>query len=175
MSSTEDMISEDEWDCLLSSISSALDEVDKFGLSEGEHILRELVKRSEQMKAYLKEVEPFEHERIEKMRQKLLKDIRQYLEDDKIDRNRFEQEIIYYLEKFDISEEKNRLDKHFEYFLETINDSSSSGKKLAFICQEIGREINTIGSKANHAGIQRLVVNMKDELEKVKEQLMNIV
>ena len=92
-----------------------------------------------------------------------------------IDQNRFEQELIYYIEKYDITEEKVRLSNHIEYFTNTMEDSSSSGKKLGFIAQEIGREINTIGSKANHAGLQKIVIQMKDELEKIKEQLLNVL
>ena len=101
--------------------------------------------------------------------------MRDLLSDENFDPNRFEQELIYYIEKYDISEEKMRLGNHLNYFLETLNASDSNGKKLNFIAQEIGREINTIGSKANDAGIQRLVVQMKDELEKIKEQTLNVI
>ncbi|MNL43131.1 hypothetical protein D3C87_1656310 [compost metagenome] len=113
--------------------------------------------------------------RIPAVRERLEKQVRELLTDDNFDPNRFEQELIYYVEKFDISEEKIRLANHLTYFLETMKDSESNGKKLNFIAQEIGREINTIGSKANDATIQHLVVRMKDELEKIKEQTMNII
>jgi uncharacterized protein (TIGR00255 family) len=121
----------------------------------------------------LDQVSVFDPERAETIRTKLLQKVEQLSVE--YDRNRFEEELIYYIEKLDISEEKQRLAAHCNYFRETMNEKESNGRKLGFISQEMGREINTIGSKANHAGIQKLVVLMKDELEKIKEQLNNIV
>jgi uncharacterized protein (TIGR00255 family) len=124
---------------------------------------------------YLAEIEPYEKNRIERIREKILASLNEVFPNNYIDHNRFEQELIYYLEKLDITEEKVRLQNHCNYFLQTLNESVSNGKKLSFIAQEMGREINTIGSKANDAQIQRLVVMMKDELEKMKEQLSNVL
>ena len=125
---------------------------------------------------YLQKIEPFEIARIERIREKLRKDLEKYFETQNIDQNRFEQEIIYYLEKIDITEEKVRLKQHCNYFMQTVKENNTSGgKKLNFISQEVGREINTIGSKASDYEMQRLVVQMKDELEKIKEQLFNIL
>jgi uncharacterized protein (TIGR00255 family) len=120
------------------------------------------------------QVEPLESERLETVKQRLTKNLNELAASVKYDENRLEQELIYYLEKFDITEEKVRLKQHCNYFIQTMSEDQA-GKKLGFISQEIGREINTLGSKANHAGIQRLVVQMKDELEKIKEQLYNIL
>jgi len=118
-------------------------------------------------------VKSIDPERIEHVKTRLRKGIEDLKE--KIDENRFEQELIYYIEKYDITEEKTRLDNHLSYFLKALNSSDSNGKKLNFICQEIGREINTIGSKSNFAPMQKAVVQMKDELEKIKEQLLNVL
>ena len=120
-------------------------------------------------------MQSFEEERITAVRTKLEKQLEQLSLTEGPNRDRLEQELIYYLERLDITEENVRLEAHVQLFLDTLNDPESQGKKLGFIAQEIGREINTIGSKANHAGIQKLVVNMKDELEKIKEQLYNIL
>ena len=114
-------------------------------------------------------------QRMEHQRQRLNNAMEQISDRERVDQNRFEQELIYYIEKLDINEEKVRLTNHLNYFTETINSSGAQGKKLGFISQEIGREVNTIGSKANHAEVQQLVVQMKDELEKIKEQLLNVV
>ena len=119
---------------------------------------------------------PFEKNRIEKLREKLKQDLANHLQDETIDKNRFEEELIYYLEKIDINEEKVRLDTHCNYFLEVLDEiGNEKGKKLGFIAQEIGREINTIGSKANDADMQKSVILMKEELEKIKEQVLNIL
>ncbi len=123
----------------------------------------------------LTQVEPFEKEREITIRTKLNSSLLDFIPQESLDKNRFEQELIYYLEKFDISEEKTRLKHHCRYFVEVMKEPDQVGRKLGFVAQEIGREINTIGSKANHSGIQKIVVMMKDELEKVKEQLMNIL
>jgi uncharacterized protein (TIGR00255 family) len=123
----------------------------------------------------LDEVGPFEQQRILNIREKMNLSFNDYLKGGNLDQNRFEQEMIYYLERLDITEEKVRLRKHCDYFMATLSEPLSSGRKLSFIVQEIGREINTLGSKANDAAIQTLVVEMKDELEKIKEQLANIL
>jgi uncharacterized protein (TIGR00255 family) len=123
----------------------------------------------------LKAVEPFEQERISTVKERIQKNLTEIAAKENIDQNRFEQELIYYLEKFDVTEEKLRLKTHCDYFLNTIKDEQDQGRKLNFISQEMGREINTLGSKANHSEIQKLVVQMKDELEKIKEQLLNVL
>ena len=123
----------------------------------------------------MKEIEPFEKIRIEAVKLRLIENLENLKFNGKVDENRFEQELIFYLEKLDINEEKVRLTNHCEFFIETANQSVSSGKKLGFISQELGREINTIGSKANETNIQRIVVQMKDHLERVKEQLLNVL
>ena len=121
------------------------------------------------------EIEKYDEDRINNTREKLIKNLNEFVEKNAVDKNRFEQELIYYLEKFDITEEKVRLKTHCDYFLKTMQLETSEGRKLGFISQEIGREINTIGSKANNADIQKLVVQMKDDLEKIKEQMLNIL
>lgn len=152
---------------------AAIEMTDEFRKHEGEVLKKDLVKRVELILDYLGQVEPFEAQRCETIRQHLVKHLAE-LPESKYDENRLEQELIYYLEKLDITEEKVRLRKHCNYFFETV-DETGAGKKLGFIAQEMGREINTLGSKANNAEIQRIVVNMKDELEKIKEQLFNIL
>lgn len=122
----------------------------------------------------LKEVEPYEQDRIDKIKGRLLENL-QKVPEVEYDKNRFEQELIYYLEKLDINEEKDRLRNHLHYFIDTMNNGSGQGKKLGFIVQEIGREINTLGSKSNHAEMQQIVVQMKDVLEQIKEQVLNVL
>lgn len=136
---------------------------------------QDLLGRVEHIRGLLHRVPPLEEERIRNIREKLHKALAELAPPKLPDPNRFEQELVYYLEKLDISEEKVRLEKHLTHFGETMEEAPPSGKKLAFIAQEMGREINTLGSKANDAAIQRLVVEMKDELEKIKEQLMNVL
>jgi uncharacterized protein (TIGR00255 family) len=142
-------------------------------LQEGEILKKDFIYRIDLIESKLEKIPPYEDERIATVKERM----RKYLLDLDItvDENRFEQEIIYYLEKFDITEEKVRLRKHINYFREVMDEQEGIGKKLGFVVQEIGREINTLGSKANHADIQRIVVEMKDELEKIKEQLGNIL
>ena len=152
----------------------ALRITDDFRRQEGEILKVDLLKRKNLILEYLGEVIPFENNRHENIKNKLVKNLTELTQSGKYDENRFEQELIFYLEKLDITEEKVRLEKHCSYFDETI-DEEGAGKKLGFISQEMGREINTLGSKANDADIQRLVVKMKDELEKIKEQLFNIL
>ncbi len=153
---------------------SAIAMTDEFRTKEGEILKNDLIKRKDLIMQYLGEVTPFENNRHENIKNKLIKNLTELTTKGQYDENRFEQELIYYLEKLDITEEKVRLEKHCSYFDETI-DEDGAGKKLGFITQEMGREINTLGSKANDANIQRLVVQMKDELEKIKEQLFNIL
>lgn len=158
---------------IMETLVQALEMTDDFRAKEGIVLKKDLVKRVELILGYLAEVEPFEKNRHEIIKGRLQKNL-QELTSGEYDENRFEQELIFYLEKLDITEEKVRLRKHCDYFMETI-DEEGAGKKLGFIAQEMGREINTLGSKANDADIQRLVVKMKDELEKIKEQLFNIL
>ena len=155
-------------------LQSALDMTDSFRRQEGEVLKKDLLKRKELIMQYLDEVTPFEVNRHENIKNKLMKNLTELTQSGKYDENRLEQELIFYLEKLDITEEKVRLAKHCSYYEETI-DEEGAGNKLGFIAQEMGREINTLGSKANDADIQRLVVKMKDELEKIKEQLFNIL
>lgn len=159
---------------LREALSEALDALDNFRQREGAVLKTDLLAHLEQIVQLLSQTEPFESRRIEQVRQRLAKNLAEFASQQKFDQNRFEQELIYYLEKLDITEEKVRLRQHCSYFAETI-DEDFAGKKLAFIAQEMGREINTMGSKANDASIQRLVVQMKDELEKIKEQLFNVL
>lgn len=158
---------------IVETLSHAIMITNEFREKEGSILKKDLLKRVALILEYLDAVEPFENNRHEIIKGKLLKNL-QELTSGEYDENRFEQELIFYLEKLDITEEKVRLRKHCDYFYETI-DEENAGKKLGFIAQEMGREINTLGSKANDADIQRLVVKMKDELEKIKEQLFNIL
>ena len=155
-------------------LDEALDKVDSFRIKEGEILKNDLVMRSNLIASLLNDVEPYEKSRHETIKQRILKNLSELTADNKYDENRFEQELIYYLEKLDITEEKVRLRQHCNYFNETCNDDQG-GKKLGFIAQEMGREINTLGSKANEVDIQKIVVHMKDELEKIKEQVCNIL
>ena len=158
---------------IMATLQKALEITDDFRAKEGAILKKDLLKRVELILGYLGEVEPFEKNRHEVIKGRLIKNL-QELTSGEYDENRFEQELIFYLEKLDITEEKVRLRKHCDYFKESI-DEEGAGKKLGFIAQEMGREINTLGSKANDADIQRLVVKMKDELEQIKEQLFNIL
>ncbi len=155
-------------------IDSALDTVDSFRIQEGQTLKRDLLHRVELIMGMLDQVEPYEKARHDTIKQRLVKNLSELVTDGQYDENRFEAELIYYLEKLDITEEKVRLRQHCNYFNESC-DEDQAGKKLGFISQEMGREINTLGSKANEVNIQRLVVKMKDELEKIKEQVCNIL
>ncbi len=166
-------INEDEWKQLSEVIDTTLDKLVQYRTEEGTSLKLDFEKRIENLNSLLKEVALIDPERIENVRVKLEKGVSDIKE--KVDENRFEQELIYYIEKFDITEEKVRLSNHLDYFVSTLGSKDSNGKKLGFICQEIGREINTIGSKANFAPMQKLVVQMKDELEKIKEQMLNVL
>jgi uncharacterized protein (TIGR00255 family) len=176
LKSDDDNLPENEWSIFRGALIEALEKCDKSRAAEGRVIESDFIQRIELIRNYLCEIENFENRRIEKIREKFKKDLQKLLSEQAIDENRFEQEIIYYLEKIDITEEKVRLANHCDYFIATLDEKNvSNGKKLNFISQEIGREINTIGSKANDFDIQKLVVQMKDELEKIKEQLYNIL
>jgi uncharacterized protein (TIGR00255 family) len=165
---------ETEWEILRTQIMESLNLLDEYRKEEGKSIEKDLKKCINRILGSLSSIETFEPGRIEKVREKLFSLLKENNGTENLDKNRFEQELIFFLEKFDINEEKVRLKKHCEYFLETIETEAPNGKILSFIAQEIGREINTIGSKANDASIQKLVVMMKDELEKIKEQTNNI-
>jgi uncharacterized protein (TIGR00255 family) len=164
-----------EWDIILVNIQKALVEIDEFRIQEGQALLTDISGNIESIKNLLTELEPFEEQRIELVRTRLTENLDKVKLNGTVDENRFEQELIFYLEKLDINEEKVRLLNHCEYFLETIAQPIPTGKKLGFISQELGREINTIGSKANETNIQRIVVQMKDHLERIKEQLLNVL
>lgn len=175
LKSEKEEFSEEEWLQIEKAISNALEEADKFRINEGNILLKEFVERTGKILNLLNQVEPLENARISSLRTKFESKLEELMKDKSYDQNRFEQELLYYFEKLDITEEKLRLKKHCDYFISTLNDNESPGKKLGFISQEIGREINTLGSKANDAQIQVIVVQMKDELEKIKEQLANIL
>ena len=166
---------EQQWNELLALISAASEKFNKFRLEEGKTLEKDLEERINAIMSLLSEVEPFEKARVENIRQRLGKSLGEIKDASGADENRFEQELLFYIEKLDISEEKTRLASHCNYFTETMKSSEANGKKLGFISQEIGREINTLGAKANDANIQRKVVEMKDELEKLKEQLANVL
>ena len=168
-------LDEEEWKCLKNGIGKALEEINKFRIQEGKALMKDIVFRVELIQQLASEVPNFEGKRVEVIRQKLQEKINEWTDVKNIDQNRMEQEIIYYLEKLDITEEKVRLANHCKYFLETIEKEDAPGRKIGFIAQEMGREINTMGSKANDHDIQKLVVKMKDELEKIKEQSLNVL
>jgi uncharacterized protein (TIGR00255 family) len=166
---------EEQWQHIYALIDQAIENCNLSRQQEGEKLKSEFEQHIQSILDLLDQISPFEEERLQKIREKFRKELEASFENDNIDENRYEQEIIYYIEKIDITEEKVRLKSHCDYFLQTLGQGESCGKKLAFIGQEIGREINTLGSKANHWNIQRIVVLMKDELEKIKEQLFNIL
>ncbi len=166
-------LDEEEWNIFAKLLSEAIQNLKEFRLDEGKVLEQEFAQRIQIILRLLNEVEPFEKERIQTLKDRFTKNLDELSSD--YDQNRFEQELIYYLEKLDITEEKVRLKNHCDYFLENLKSTESEGKKLGFICQEIGREINTLGSKSNHSEMQKIVVQMKDELEKVKEQVLNIL
>ncbi len=168
-----DEIDEEEFKAIEDAVKAALTEINGFRTDEGKALEKDLSLRIANIKSLLEEVIKMDPDRVDAVRERLRKGIEEIKE--QADENRFEQEIVYYIEKFDITEEKVRLDNHLDYFKKTLDSKDSNGRKLAFISQEIGREINTIGSKSNHAPMQQLVVQMKDELEKIKEQILNIL
>lgn len=166
---------DEEWKIVLEKLNESVDQLDIYRAEEGKSMESDLKSCIERILGFLDEIRNFEDERIKRIREKLNSSFIENFSKENIDRNRFEQELIYYLEKLDFNEEKVRLKKHCDYFLEKISSPPPNGKILNFIAQEMGREINTIGSKANDASIQKLVVMMKDDLEKIKEQTLNIL
>lgn len=166
-------IDENEWNEIVNGVNKAIENIKQFRVDEGIVLEKDFKLRIENIGNLLDNVLLVDPERINNVKERLHQAVSEL--EQQVDENRFEQELIYYLEKYDITEEQVRLKNHLEYFIKTLNSSDSNGKKLGFITQEIGREINTIGSKANHAEMQQLVVQMKDELEKIKEQLLNVL
>lgn len=172
--STEaDEIKEEEWKFIWDLAEKAVQKLKEFREQEGEAIFQDFKTRIGNIKAAFDRVPEYESARLEDIKQRIETNLEEFVGGAKVDKNRFEQELIYYIEKIDIAEEKQRLSKHLEYFIEIMNEPKSQGKKLGFISQEIGREINTLGSKSYHSEMQKLVVEMKDELEKIKEQVLN--
>lgn len=172
-SKKSEVINDDNWDIVSAALDACIDMVDEYRSHEGEALYKDVTSRVDNILSLYEKVEALEGARAENVRARILKAAEEL--SIKLDNERFEQEMIYYLEKFDINEEKVRLREHCRYFKDTIESEAYPGKKLGFIIQEMGREINTTGSKANHAEIQKLVVQMKDELEKIREQSMNIL
>jgi uncharacterized protein (TIGR00255 family) len=169
------LIQDDEWLNIRQVFEKAIDETIYFRKKEGLNLQKDLYERISKIKEYLNEIPKYEQRRIEKIKERLSGNLKEFITNGTYDDTRFHQELIYYIEKIDISEEITRLKSHIGYFESTIEENEPVGKKLGFISQEIGREINTIGSKASDSNIQKIIVNMKDELEKIKEQLMNIL
>lgn len=169
----KDDIEDAEYQAIVKGVETALDGIDNYRIDEGKVLKEDFELRVSNISEYLDEVKKLDPERMEGVRERLNKAVSDLKTT--VDENRFEQELTYYLEKYDITEEKVRLRNHLEYFTKTLNSPQSNGKKLAFISQEMGREINTIGSKSNYAPMQQVVVRMKDELEKIKEQLLNVL
>ncbi|MBQ0082527.1 MAG: YicC family protein [bacterium] len=168
-------VDEEEWRTLLSCLDEALENLDIFRRQEGAALHSMFTEKLDIIEKLLAEVEPFEGERIEKIKSRLVENLDKIKEKAAIDPNRLEQEMIFYLEKLDINEEKVRLRNHIRYFRETMEKEAAPGKKLGFIAQEMGREINTLGSKSNHSEMQIIVVKMKDQLEQIKEQVLNVL
>ncbi len=168
-------LDETEWVKIKASLQDAIGQLIEFRTQEGAVLEADIRKRIKTIDGLLNEVTPFEKERIEKLRTRIRENLEDLIDKSKIDENRLEQEFIFYIEKLDVTEEKVRLRNHLNYFIETMDIEEQPGKKLGFIAQEIGREINTLGSKANDANIQRIVIQMKDELEKIKEQMLNVL
>lgn len=167
-------LTDEEWNVVRGIIEKALANLTDFRKQEGEALYKKFTEKIDNIEHYLNEIEPFEKSRVEKIRQRLLDRLSE-LKGVDYDKNRLEQELIYYIEKLDISEEKQRLSNHLRYFRETMLNGCGQGKKLGFIAQEMGREINTTGSKSNQAEMQNIVVKMKDELEQIKEQVLNVM
>ena len=172
LQTTTESVSEEELSAIFEHISLAITDLQSFRIQEGKVLEKDFVLRINNIDSLLQEVQALDSERLALIRERLEKAVADI---QSVDANRFEQELIFYLEKLDITEEKIRLKKHLDYFLETLHSEDSNGRKLSFIAQEIGREINTLGSKANFAPMQQLVVQMKDELEKIKEQVLNVL
>jgi uncharacterized protein (TIGR00255 family) len=167
-------VGESEWHAIQQTINEAIRHLKEFRTQEGAMLADFFILKINTIKTQLKEIEIYESERIEKVKTRIMDAMEKFVASD-YDKNRFEQEMIYYIEKLDVNEEKMRLLNHLDYFIETLNNGHGQGKKLGFIAQEIGREINTLGSKSNHAEMQQSVVRMKDELEQIKEQILNVL
>ena len=173
MTKTEtEVLSDEEWALARQAVSEALSQLVSFRQQEGEALQRKFTEKIDNIARLLQSIEPYEKSRVEKIRSRIIEGLNSIPEAD-YDKNRLEQELIYYIEKLDISEEKQRLANHLAYFRQTMEEPAGQGKKLGFIAQEMGREINTTGSKSNHAEMQNIVVQMKDELEQIKEQVLN--
>lgn len=173
ITSEEQDVSDDELKAIIAATEQAAEQLDAFRVQEGAILIADLFKRIDLIEQYRHEVEPFEKARVDVIKNRIRENLDKLAID--VDNNRLEQEMIFYIEKLDITEEKVRLDNHCAYFREVANEEDAPGRKLGFIAQELGREINTMGSKSNEANMQRLVVKMKDELEKIKEQVLNIL
>ncbi|MBR2457179.1 MAG: YicC family protein [Bacteroidaceae bacterium] len=167
-------LSDEEWNVVRTAVSEAIGQLVEFRKQEGIALAKKFNEKIDNIEALMKAIEPYENERVTKIRERITDALEKTLNVD-YDKNRLEQELIYYIEKLDINEEKQRLSNHLNYFRETMNDGHGQGKKLGFIAQEMGREINTTGSKSNHAEMQNIVVRMKDELEQIKEQVLNVM
>jgi TIGR00255 family protein len=167
-------LTEEEWKAVQKAIDLALEQFTNFRKQEGLALYNKFTEKINNIAQLLKDIEPYEQMRVEKIKQRILDGLKTLPEVD-YDKNRLEQELIYYIEKLDINEEKQRLTNHLKYFIDTMNEGHGQGKKLGFIAQEMGREINTTGSKSNQAEMQNIVVRMKDELEQIKEQVLNIL
>ncbi|MBQ8675125.1 MAG: YicC family protein [Bacteroidaceae bacterium] len=167
-------LGDEEWNVVLNTVNKAVDQLVDFRRQEGEALAKKFDEKITNISSLLDSIEPYEKERVERIRQRITAGLSSIPEVE-YDRNRLEQEMIYYIEKLDISEEKQRLRNHLKYFVDTMRDGHGQGKKLGFIAQEMGREINTTGSKSNQAEMQNIVVKMKDELEQIKEQVLNVL
>ena len=167
-------LTDEEWEAARKAVEGALAEIEAFRKQEGLALAKKFQEKIDNIASLLASIEPYEQGRTEKIRQRIIDSLEQHVGVD-YDRNRLEQEMIYYIEKLDISEEKQRLTNHLQYFIETMTEGQGQGKKLGFIAQEMGREINTTGSKSNQAEMQNIVVMMKDELEQIKEQVLNVM
>lgn len=175
VSNNQQKLEDTEKAFLLQLINETISHVNIFRLNEGNILINDINKRLSLIQSQIDNITPFENSRIESIKQRIQKSLAHFSSTQNFDSNRFEQELIYYLEKLDVTEEKVRLNNHCNYFSETANKEEQAGRKLSFIAQEMGREINTLGSKAQESNIQKIVVEMKDELEKIKEQLLNIL
>lgn len=175
LKSEREELDENEWTAIQQIIETAINHLNDFRVSEGKSLEEDLKLRVSNITSLLAEVEKYDASRIEAIKERIANNLNEAVGENNVNKDRFEQELIYYIEKFDVTEEKTRLTTHLNYFLETANSPNSEGKKLGFIGQEMGREINTLGSKANNADLQKIVVQMKDELEKIKEQVLNIL
>ena len=169
-----EVLQQEEWTAVINTVNEAISQLIDFRKQEGKALQEKLKNNINNINTLLNNIKKYEKSRVDKIRTRLLEGLKQ-IPEAQYDKNRLEQELIYYIEKLDISEEKQRLTNHLNYFLETMNEGHGQGKKLGFIAQEMGREINTTGSKSNHAEMQNLVVQMKDELEQIKEQVLNVL